>query len=53
MKIDTDFVRSSIEEDRDHYLKAATNIGLWRSEEYVFDKYFNKESPILDIGCGA
>lgn len=27
--------------------------GLWKSEEYAINKYFNKTDKIIDIGCGA
>jgi len=30
-----------------------TKCGLWKSEEMLFKKYFEKNSTILDIGCGS
>ena len=53
MKINKDFVKSSIEQDINHYFDATINIGLWESEKYAFNKYFNKRDTILDIGCGT
>lgn len=29
------------------------NIGLWKSEKMMFEKYVPKTASILDIGCGA
>ena len=53
LKINKDFIKSSIEQDIDHYLEATLDIGLWASEEYVFNKYLNFTDHILDIGCGT
>lgn len=35
------------------YEDAVENIGLWKSEKIIFNKYFNKEDKLLDIGCGT
>ncbi len=37
----------------DHYAAAANGVGLWLSEEIVFQRLFQKESPLLEVGCGA
>ena len=37
----------------EHYVRAVANIGLWESEKRLFDKYFDKNSSLLDLGCGA
>ena len=29
-----------------------TEMGLWKSEEILIDKYFEKDSTVLDLGCG-
>lgn len=43
--------------DRDvnikRYGEAVDEVGLWKSEKIIFDKYINKEDKILDLGCGA
>lgn len=43
----------SIDSTVEKYSKAVYEIGLWKSEEIVFDKYVSKDSKILDIGCGG
>lgn len=37
----------------EHYARAAANIGLWISEEKVFQQLFKREESLLDLGCGA
>lgn len=37
----------------EHYARAAANLGLWVSEEKVFQTVFKPEETLLDIGCGA
>ena len=52
-KIDKNFVTDSFKEVSGIYGDATLNIGLWKSERYVVEKYFQKDEKILDIGCGA
>lgn len=35
------------------YIDVTNIIGLWKSEEYTFQKYFDRKESILDIGCGT
>lgn len=35
------------------YVGLVTDVGLWKSEQYVFEKFLEKQSKILDVGCGA
>lgn len=37
----------------DKYSKATDIVGLWNSEMYAINKYFQKSDQILDIACGA
>jgi len=54
-KVDTDFIRKSFSTEKtvSDYTKAVKEIGLWESEKILIKKYFNPESRIIDIGCGA
>ncbi|MGM0369347.1 MAG: class I SAM-dependent methyltransferase [Bacillota bacterium] len=52
-KIDKGFVKKSFHNAINSYSDATKNIGLWKSEEYVINKYFKKGKSILDIGCGT
>ena len=36
-----------------HYCDAVDSIGLWKSEEMIFEKHVGKNDKILDMGCGA
>jgi len=37
----------------DHYAQATSDIGLWLSEEKIFQRIFSPEDNILELGCGA
>ena len=37
----------------DHYAKAATELGLWLSEEKIFTRIFDPKDSLLELGCGA
>ena len=36
-----------------HYEAAAQKIGLWKSEEKIFQQIYNLEDSILELGCGV
>lgn len=37
----------------EHYARAASNLGLWVSEEKILTRVFRPEQTLLDLGCGA
>lgn len=52
-KLSTDFIIQQYQSGVENYTKFTTEVGLWASEKYVFDKYLNKQDKILDLGCGT
>jgi len=52
-KIKEEFIRNQYRSGIDNYSKFTTEIGLWKSEKYVFEKYLKKDDRILDLGCGT
>ncbi len=36
-----------------HYAVAVDQVGLWKSEELLFKRYFDPEESLLELGCGA
>ncbi len=53
--VDQAFVRESWE-NANHardYVEAVTTVGLWESERRLMDRYVDRDSAVLDIGCGA
>lgn len=37
-----------------HYTRAAHELGLWRSEQQLIERYFpDRAAPLLEAGCGA
>ena len=37
----------------EHYSNAAKRLGLWKSEEKLFTRVFEREASLLELGCGA
>lgn len=37
----------------EHYALAVSRVGLWVSEERIFQRVFKPEDSILELGCGA
>lgn len=37
----------------EHYARAATQVGLWRSEEKIFTRLFKKDDSLLELGAGV
>lgn len=53
-RINEDFLRESFKHTVLTYRDATSQVGLWKSEEYIINKYFiDKEMPVLDMGCGT
>ena len=36
-----------------YYSRAASHLGLWRSEEKIFTRVFDQNASLLELGCGA
>ncbi len=36
-----------------YYADAAIQVGLWKSEELIFQKVFQRDQTLLELGCGA
>lgn len=36
-----------------HYARAAVQVGLWKSEQILIERYVPKSSRILELGCGG
>lgn len=53
--IDGDQVKSWFATDSvvEHYRDAAIEIGLWASEEQVFQRVFSPKNTLLEVGCGT
>lgn len=52
-KIQEDFVIAQYQSGIDNYAAFTREVGLWASEEYVFQKYLKATDHILDLGCGT
>jgi len=52
-KITSEFILKQYGTAADLYKAYTLDVGLWQSEQYVFEKYVNTSSKILDLGCGA
>lgn len=54
-RLDKEFVKYSFagEGSVKEYADAVTDIGLWASEKILFEKYFDRDSHILEVGCGT
>lgn len=37
----------------DHYARATAEVGLWRSEEKIFQRVFQPSDQLLELGCGT
>lgn len=37
----------------DHYRRATANVGLWKSEDQVFQRIFSQDDRILELGTGT
>lgn len=52
-KLGIDFIVKQYQSGIKNYTDFTTEVGLWASEKYVFEKYLKKTDQILDIGCGT
>ena len=53
--VDIEAIRGYFSDPRtvDHYVRAVANIGLWNTERAVFQERIERQSRVLDLGCGA
>jgi|GEM_PF-465917 len=52
-KIETGFIKDQYRSGIKNYSDFTKDVGLWASEQYVFQKYLSKSGKILDLGCGT
>jgi len=52
-ELETKVIKAYSENKIRNLYKESVKEGLWKSEELLIDKYFKKDSKILDIGCGT
>lgn len=45
--------RNLLKKPTENYSNTIDNIGLWESDKYVINKYFDRNKSILDVGFGA
>lgn len=53
--MDAEVVKAYFNDERvvRHYADATVQVGLWKSEELIFQRVFRKEDSILECGCGT
>ena len=52
-KIESAFIINQYRSGVKNYSDFTKEVGLWKSENYVFEKYLSKSNFILDLGCGT
>jgi ubiquinone/menaquinone biosynthesis C-methylase UbiE len=54
-KVESSWVKSYYDDPEvvDHYRRATANIGLWHSEELLFQRVFKKKDRLLELGTGT
>ena len=52
-KIQSDFILQQYRSGIESYTNFTKEVGLWVSEQYVFQKYLKTSDTILDLGCGT
>ena len=52
-KLSQQFIVTQYRSGIESYSQFTTEVGIWDSEKYVFEKYLQKDDSILDLGCGT
>ena len=52
-KVTHDYVIKQYQVATSSYRRLTLDLGLWQSEQHLFEQYFSRHDKLLDIGCGT